>query len=101
MILLPGSAALTLDRDGFQVTNLFRRKRTSWPQASGFIEASVPPANLAIVAYDDAGAAGHTAAAINVRITGRNAALNDTYGLSAAELAKLMSDWHDRALTRA
>ena len=36
----------------------------------------------------------------NVGIVGRNAALPDTYGLSADDLAQLMAQWRERALAR-
>ncbi len=98
-MLLPGAASLRLDRDGFETTTLFRRGRTPWRDASGFEAVTVPPAMEKLVAYDNVNVAGHTVARINVAIAGRNAALPDNYGLSADNLAAVMAQWRERALS--
>ena len=51
-----------------------------------------------MVAYDNVNAARRAVARINVAIAGRNAALPDTYGLSADNLAAVMAQWRERAL---
>jgi hypothetical protein len=96
--LLPGAASLKLDRDGFQTTSLFRRRRTLWQDVTGFEPASIPPSMLKLVVYDDVNAAGRAVAGLNAAIAGRNAGLPDTYGLSAADLARLMTRWREQAL---
>ena len=96
--LLPGAASLKLDREGFETTSLFRRRRTRWQDATGFEPASIPPSMLKMVVYDDINAAGRAVAGLSVAIAGRNAGLPDTYGLSAADLARLMTRWRERAL---
>jgi hypothetical protein len=100
VVMLPGASALTLDRDGFEAINLFRRSRTRWQDASGFTAASIPPAQQRLVVYDDARASTWRVAKVNVAITGRNASLPDTYGRSADELAELMAAWRASALAR-
>jgi hypothetical protein len=45
-VLLPGAGALTLDRDGFEITNLFRHHRIRWQDASGFTASRIPPARF-------------------------------------------------------
>jgi hypothetical protein len=96
--MLPGAGGLTLDRDGFEATNLFRRHRTRWQDATGFQAARIPPAHQNWVAYDDVNASTKRIAKFNVGIVGRNVALPDTYGLSADNLAQLMVQWRERAL---
>jgi hypothetical protein len=96
--MLPGAGALTLDRDGFEVTNLFRRHRSRWQDTVGFLAARIPPARQKFVVYDDVTQSSRTLAKINVEIVGRNAALPDTYGLSAENLAHLTARWRERAL---
>jgi hypothetical protein len=98
--LLPGAGRLVLDHDGFTSTSLFRSYRVRWQDAGGFDAVRVPPANIWLVGYDDVTVAGRRIAAINVALTGRNAALSDTYGLPADALAYLMAAWRERALER-
>jgi len=98
VMLLPGAASLELDRDGFQATTLFRRHRTRWQDVTGFEPVSIPPSMQKMVAYDDVNAAGRPLANLSVAIAGRNSALPDTYGLSAAGLARVMTQWREQAL---
>src|SRR5712692_10367733 len=100
VMLLPGAGRLALDRHGFTCTSLFKSHRVRWQDAGDFAPVQVPPANIRLVGYDDATVAGRRIAAINVELTGRNAALSDTYGLSADDLARLMAAWRERALER-
>jgi hypothetical protein len=37
---------------------------------------------------------------LTLRFTGRNSALGDSYGLSPADLARLMGEWRDRAVAQ-
>ena len=97
--MLPGAGALTLDRDGFEVTSLFRRHHTRWQDAHGFAAARIPPATQRWAVYDDISQSGKRLAKINVEIVGRNAALPDTYGLSPDDLGNLMMLWRERAVT--
>lgn len=96
--LLPGAGLLALDREGFEVTTLFRRRRTGWQDAVGFAAARIPTTSELLVAYDDSRYVSKRIGRINVALVGRNAALPDTYGLAAAELAQLMEEWRERAL---
>lgn len=97
-VLLPGSAALTLDTAGFEVIHFFRPRRTRWQDAEGFQAVSIPPSGIKRVAYDDKTIAAGGMAAASAAITGRNAALPDNYGLGAEELAALMQRWRAQAL---
>jgi hypothetical protein len=100
IVLLPGAARLKLDRDGFTSTSLFKSHRVRWQDADNFEPVRVPPANLWLVGYDDVTAAGRTIAAISVEISGRNSALNDTYGFRADQLAAVMAQWRELALAK-
>jgi hypothetical protein len=94
--MLPGAAALTLDATGFEVTSFYRRSRTRWQDATGFIAARILPARLRSVLFNDAGHTG-TLSMINAAFAGRNGAFPDTYGLPAEDLAQLMAQWRERA----
>jgi len=96
--LLPGASGMTLHRDGFDISNMFRRQSYPWRDVSGFDAVRIPPAMTKIVVFDHAGAAGKTIAKLNVGLVGRNAGLPDTYGIPADVLAGLMAAWRERAL---
>ena len=98
--MLPGAASLKLDREGFEVINLFRRHRTQWKDVGDFSIAAIPPSNIVLVVYDDATVENNKIAQFSIKLTGRNAALNDTYGLAAEDLAQAMTQWRARALAR-
>jgi hypothetical protein len=100
-MLLPGAGALQLDRDGFETTSLFRRRRSRWQDTSGFEPASIPPSMVRLVVYDDVTVSGKSFAKFNIAVSGRNAGLPDTYGLAAADLARLMTRWRERVLSQA
>ena len=97
LMLLPGAGGLVLDADGFQATNLFRRYRLHWQNVEGFEAVAIPGARQRLVGYDDV-SIGRVIGAINKELSGRNAALPDTYGFSADALAELMRRWRERAM---
>ena len=99
VMLLPGAGMLRLDRDGFEATSVFRRHRSRWRDATDFESARIPPSMIALVVYNDANLSGKSIAKLNTLIAGRNAGLPDTYGLSAADLADLMTEWRERAIS--
>ena len=107
LMLLHGAASLRLDADGFKMTNLFRHTRFRWQDASGF-EAQFPPVLRAsaiqppswnkFVAFDNAKMRNSTWTRVSALIMKHNAQLGDTYGFSADDLAKLMTQWRDLAI---
>jgi hypothetical protein len=98
VMLLPGASGLLLDGDGFKMTNLYRSHRSRWQDVQGFQAVAIPPSGQILVCYDDSGAARSSLAKMNIAITGHNSALPETYGLSADDLARLMTQWRNRAL---
>ena len=97
LMLLPGAGALALDADGFQATKLFRRHRTRWQDVTGFAAVKILPSMQKMVVFDDIKMTGRTIAKLDAAITGHNAGLPDTYGLSGDDLARLMTQWRQRA----
>jgi hypothetical protein len=61
--------------------------------------ALVGSRKLLRVGYNDRSAAQRTLARANAALVGRNSSLPDTYGLTAEDLARLMSLWRVRALS--
>lgn len=98
--LLPGAAGLTLGNEGFAVRSLFCRVSYRWLDVREFavVEVNYGFGSRKLVGFNDHSAAAGTVAAINARLTGRNSALPDTYGLSVEDLARLMTLWRGRAV---
>lgn len=89
-MLLPGANALRLDADGFQVVQLFRAKNFRWSEVSDFGVHSLGQSGE-VVAFKAEGRQLSFWARINGALLGdRNAYLPDTYGMTAADLARLM-----------
>ncbi len=99
IMLLPRAGGLVLDRDGFQVTNLFRSYRLRWHDVTGFAPISIPYSGQRMVGFDIVAAASLPIAAMTTAVTGRMGGLPDTYGFSVDELAQLMTQWQERAVT--
>jgi hypothetical protein len=103
VVLIPGMSHLTFDARGFTVCNMFRRSTTPWQHAGDFAAvnmALVGSRKLLRVGYNDRSAAAQrTLARANAALVGRNSSLPDTYGLTAEDLARLMSLWRVRALS--
>ncbi len=98
MIALPGAAKLAIDRDGFVATSLYRGRHTRWSDVSEFQVAQMARGGHRIVVYDDATITDGSHLMAGSRIAGRNAALPDTYGLGAEQLAQVLNHWRTRAL---
>jgi hypothetical protein len=95
---VPSAGSLKLDRDGFEVTSLFRSHRVRWQDAAGFAPVAIPPSIQKMVCYDNVGLAGGALGKVSIAISGHNAALPDSYGLAVDELARLMAQWRARAV---
>ena len=96
--LMPGASGLTLDRDGFTITSLFRAHRSRWQDVTGFQAITIPFSGRATVGFDDVTAEGKALAAVSTAMAGRSGALPDTYGLAVEELVRLLAQWRERAL---
>ena len=95
-LLMPGSASLTLTREGFHVRSLWRGGFTAWSEVERFGVARL--GHRTMVTYDLLDAAGRRKGGYVRRLTGVEAALPDTYGMPAENLARLMNAWRERAL---
>jgi hypothetical protein len=97
IVLMVRGATLQLDGQGLQFRHGWQTRCTRWADSSIFEVATLPPANWALIAYDDA-ASKSTMGSLNASITGRSSALPETYGLYPKELAQLLNQWRERAL---
>lgn len=94
--LLPNSSFLLLTYEGFTVRSLFRTYSTRWSEVKGFVPAQISRSKL--VAYDFAEGYSQktTSRSIAKSMSGYEAALPDTYGMKAEELADLMNQWKQK-----
>lgn len=97
-------ASLRLEADGFRVKQPWRWRFVYWRDTSEFGIGSTAVIEQiegdwsTVVTYDDRNVDESKVNALNRSIVGRNSALPDTYGLSAANLRSLMNGWRARAL---
>lgn len=89
--LLPGASYLRLAADGLTVCSLFRRHFFAWGDVAGFGVTQVQ--GRAMVGLDvRSGSSGRSGIArLSRAVSGYDAALPDTYGLAADELAAILN----------
>ena len=85
--LWPGASRLVLDDDGFEIVSLFRRTRVRWAEVSRFGSTRVGMHRMVGFDFVDGHAASPRLRSVNRNLSGFQAALPDTYGRSAADLA--------------
>jgi hypothetical protein len=90
--LLPGSAFLRVTDQGFTYSSLFRRRHTAWKDVKEFQPVTVGTKSMVGWNYN-AGANGNLRLRrVSSAIAGVEAALPDTYGMTAPNLAKLLNE---------
>jgi len=89
-------AKLVLDSDGFTCTTLFRSFRRTWVECSEFYPVRV--GGNAMVGFASETDQAKRLAAVSEAIAGTQAALPDTFGFSAEELADVMNRFRARAI---
>ncbi len=99
--LLPGSSYLTLTEEGFLFASLFRRHFVSWSNVQSFVPVKIRFNPMVGWSYSPTFSESQRLRGINSAIVGVEAALPDTYGMSAAQLANLMNQLRDIHANRA
>jgi len=103
--LHPRSAFLRVDEEGIEFCSLFRTSRIRWSDISEFGTYSIRQHGLPVskmvgfnfsVGYQRAG----KARAVSKALAGFEAALPDSYGFRAEELAQLLSEFHRECLLK-
>lgn len=90
--LLLRPSRLTIDRTGMTSVNLWRSDRFEFADCSEFTTWRNPAApSQQLVVFDWTGVRHDSLARLSTGIAGRNAALPDTYGMSADDLAHLLN----------
>jgi len=106
-MLLSGSSSLRLDENGFEITLFFAyRKKYRWREVSDIKEGSILGKSRVVFKAEtqhlDAYAKFKSALTgrLNVALaSGSNGYLPDNYGMSAVDLAQLMSGWRSSSTT--
>ena len=95
--LLPKSSFLTVDEDGIEFASLFRKGRLKWSEISEFgiySRESIGIGKTVGFNYSPSFERSRKMRAVTKSLLGFEAALPDTYGLPAAELASLLTSYH-------
>ena len=93
----PKSSFLTVDEDGIEIAALFRKCRLKWSEISEigvYNRKSIGIGNTVGFNYSPSFERYRKMRAINKGLLGFEAALPDTFGLPAAELASLLASYH-------
>ncbi|HRN62230.1 MAG TPA: STM3941 family protein [Luteimonas sp.] len=88
--LVPGASRLLLDDDGFEIVSLFRRTRVRWADVARFGTSRVGLQHMVGFDFVDGYRGSDRLRRVNRGLSGFQAALPDTYGLKAGNLATYM-----------
>jgi xanthosine utilization system XapX-like protein len=89
--LLPNSSYLTLTERGFEFASLFRKHFIPWSQVGSFFPIRIQSHRMVGWNYLPGVDELQRLRRINTAVAGAEAALPDTYGMSAEQLANLMN----------
>jgi hypothetical protein len=92
VLLLPGSACLKLTADGFEVTSLYRKHFVPWTSVDDFYPITIEHMRYVGWNYVPAFHDSPLLRQISSDLSGAQAALPDTYGMSAVELTTLLNE---------
>jgi hypothetical protein len=95
--LHPKSSFLTLQRDGFTVSSLFRQHFVPWSSVQAFMPTSVAQKKMVGWNYKPEFRAQKNLRRFNIATSGIEAALPDTYGMSAEALCELLNELRETA----
>jgi len=91
--VLPGSSFLRLEPERMTVCSLYRTWHIPWSDIDSFFVASVGGRQMVCWRYAPGFFGQQRGRAISRTVAGVEAALPDTYGKSAIELATLLNQW--------
>jgi hypothetical protein len=91
--LIPGSTQLTLTKEGFIMTSLFRSHLTKWSDVKAFKIGYLRRNKVVMFDYVDNHTKHEIGKFIAKAISDSQGALPHNYGLKVTELLNLMNDW--------
>jgi hypothetical protein len=93
--LLPNSSYLTLTEQGFLFASLFRKHFVAWSSVQSFVPVKIQFNSMVGWNYSSEFQESRRLRRVNTALAGVEAALPDTYGMSAEKLADLMNQLRD------
>ena len=90
--LLPGASGLKINAQGFTITSLFKSHLTKWEDVKTFKEGFVGTRIGVLFDYSERHKKYKAGKILSKTISGQHAALPDTYGMKASDLAKLLNE---------
>lgn len=94
--LLPGSSYLELRPDGMQMSTLYRKWLVRWRDVDSFFPVMTNGQKTVGWLYNDQYRVQAIINKVSMRLTGADAGLPDTYGLTAEALSDLLNEWRLR-----
>jgi hypothetical protein len=95
--LIPGGSYLLLERDGFTTSSLFRKHSYQWRDVGSFGVTRISRNKMVCWNFAPDYSGPKRGASLSKTLTGIEAALPDTYGKKAEDLAELMNELRQRA----
>ena len=94
--LIPGSTQLTLTKEGFIMTNLFRNHLTKWSDIKEFKIGYLGRNTAVMFDYVDNHTQYEIGKIVAKSLSDSHGALPSNYGLNVTELLNLMNDWKNK-----
>jgi hypothetical protein len=94
--LVPGASYLELRRDGFEFRTLHRKWFQRWSDVEAFFPQRIATQDMVCWNFAPGYAGQPRGRKVSAGLTGVEAGLPDTYGMSAHALAELMNQWRIR-----
>jgi hypothetical protein len=95
--LIPGGSYLLIERDGFTMSSLFRKHSYRWREVGPFGVKRISRNKMVCWNFAPNYSGPKRGASVSKTLTGIEAALPDTYGKKAEDLAELMNELRQRA----
>lgn len=92
IVLLPNSSYLRLSAQGFEIRTLYRTSFMEWNDVEDFGVGHIRLKKMVILKLNSNNMLSKTAKVAKM-LTGMEGALPDTYGMSADELSRILSEW--------
>lgn len=91
--VLPSASYLRLTSDGFELCSMFRTSMFRWDDVAEFQVGRIGRATFVVFEFAPAFTGQRRARGLARALAGYEAALPDTYGRRADELASILNDW--------
>jgi hypothetical protein len=91
--IIPGSTELTLTKEGFEMTSLFRKGTIRWTEIESFNIGYIGGNKTIVFDFNERYKKHKTGKIISKGLSGSHGALPTTYGLKAKELLKILNEW--------